>query len=221
MFSFIDNKNKRQIHLLSQSELIANHDMQTLAKDLGEIVDDESICVFSGSMPKGGFLADTISIMQSCADRGAKLVVDTSGGALEVVADAGRLWMLSPNVEELCGLLGENIKNEPAELAKAAKALLDKTQILLISRGAEGAIAVTEDACFNAKCVSTDGHMKTTVGCGDWLLAGFLTGLAEGQDLQNALEKAIIAATAKCWGMETEKDFPQVQKKLKIKESEI
>ena len=220
-YTIIDTKNKRQIHLRSESQLIANHDMQILAKDLGEIVDGESICVFSGSMPKGGFLADTVSIMQSCADRGAKLAVDTSGGGLEVVADAGRLWILSPNVEELCGLLAKNIKDEPAALKKAGRQLLDKTEILLISRGAEGAMVVTKDACYNGKCVSTDGHMKIAVGCGDWLLAGFMVGLAEGLDLADSLEKAVVAATAKCWGLEAEKDFSQVQEKVKVEVKKV
>ena len=220
-YTIIDDKNKRQMHLRSESELIANHDMQTLAKDLSEIVDGDSICVFSGAMPKGGFLADTISIMQSCADRGAKLIADTSGDALEVVADAGRLWVLAPNVEELCGLLGEKIKNESAALAKAGAKLLDKAEIVLISRGEAGAIVVTKDGCYGGKCVSTDGKMKVAVGCGDWLLAGFLAGLTDRLELPEALEKAIITATVKCWGLESKKDFEKVQKKIKVEINKV
>jgi fructose-1-phosphate kinase PfkB-like protein len=96
-------------------------------------------------------------------------------------------------------LLGEQVKDGPVSLVKAGRRLLDKVDVVLISRGAKGAIVVTKDGAWQGRCI---GSVKvfSTVGCGDFLLAGFLKAFKDGSGMKAALMAAIKVATARAWG---------------------
>src|SRR5512139_1468712 len=102
------------------------------------------------------------------------------------------------------------IKDEPASLAATARRFLDGVEMVLISRGAKGGLLVTKQGVWQARCGSEyrlqAGRLKpglqtgSTVGCGDYLLAGFLKSLDEDCDPAAALKTAVKVATAKAWG---------------------
>jgi len=117
------------------------------------MVHEGDICVFAGTVPEGKLLISIIRIMESCASRGARIVLDTSGPALRQIVDTGQVWLIKPNVEELCELAGRTIRDEPAALAAAARKLLDRIEMVLISRGAKGTLLVTEQSVWQARCV--------------------------------------------------------------------
>jgi fructose-1-phosphate kinase PfkB-like protein len=56
----------------------------------------------------------------------------------------------------------------------------------------------------------------STVGCGDYLLAGFLKGLMSKSDTNDALAKATQAATAKAWSWTEDKVWLEVRRKIKV-----
>ena len=61
----------------------------------------------------------------------------------------------------------------------------------------------------------------STVGCGDFLLGGFLKGLKDKSDAGSALRTAIKVATARAWGWTESKTWPQVQRGVGAKIEEI
>ena len=54
------------------------------------------------------------------------------------------------------------------------------------------------------------------VGCGDYLLAGFLKGLKDKSDPGFALETAIKAATARAWGWAEEMTWEDAEKSIDV-----
>ena len=210
-----------EMHLRAPSELATKKSLRQLDKDLQQIVTLNSICVFSGSMPDNEFLSDVLSIIRRCRKRGAAVVVDTSGTAYRKIVAQGNLLLIKPNVEELRELTGKKIPDTIPELVKAARGLLDKTEMVLISRGAKGAIVVSKDYVLEARCTEKRTAV-TTVACGDYLLAGFLAGLVESNRmgsklpiLQRSLELAIQSATARAWGC-MEKDWFRVKRSVEV-----
>lgn len=149
-----------------------------------------------------------------------KIVVDTSGEALKKIVDTGVVWMIKPNVAELCELVGRKVRDEPVSLAKAGAKLLEKVEIVLISRGRKGAIAVTRKGAWTGRCVGR-GKVLSTVGCGDYLLAGFLKGLKDKQQPPYALKTAIKVATAKAWSWTGKRKLPHVIKKIKVEVGQL
>jgi len=212
----VDTAKNKEMHLRNKSELACPDSLKKLRVDLQKTVRKNSICVFAGAMPADNFLNDVIRIIKSCSKAGAKIVPDTSGPALRKIVETGNLWLVKPNVRELAELEGKQIKDNPASLAGAGRKLLDKVEIVLISRGKEGAIVVTRKGTWRGKCVSRR-KVLSTVGCGDYLLAGFLNGLKDNKNPGSALKTAIKVATAKAWGWTESKQWSQISKQIEIK----
>jgi 1-phosphofructokinase family hexose kinase len=171
--TLIDTGRRREMHLRSPNPLATPQNLRRLTRDLSAMVDERTICVFAGAVPDD-VVEDFVRMVRACQMKGANIVVDTSGPALDAVLDEG-LWMIKPNVEELGELLKQPISNQPCEIRTAARKLTDMIDIVLVSRGQHGAIALTDlsETIQRAPKVQAVCH---TVGCGDSLLAGFLDG---------------------------------------------
>jgi fructose-1-phosphate kinase PfkB-like protein len=208
------------MHLRFPCGLVSRKTLRQLREDLKTIVKSSSVCVFAGLMPGSEFLDELVRIVKDCSGRGAKIVVDTYGEALRRIVDAGPAWIIKPNVAELRELLGEQVADRPASLAKASRRLLDKVGIVLISRGSKGAVVVTEEGAWQGRCVG-HGRVLSTVGCGDYLLGGFLKGLKDTSDAGRALELALRVATAKAWGWAEEKTWGQAERRIRIEAGRV
>ncbi|MFB0554985.1 MAG: 1-phosphofructokinase family hexose kinase [Phycisphaerae bacterium] len=211
----VDTANDREMHLRNRSELASRKALRKLEADLRAIVHKGGVCVFAGVMPEDEFVGDVVRIIKSCGERGAKIVVDTYGIALRRILQTGTAWLIKPNVEELRELLGEQVTDSPAGLVKAGRKLLDKVEIVVISRGQKGGVVVTKKGAWQGRCIGC-GRVLSTVGCGDYLLGGFLKGLKDKSDAGSALGTAIKVATAKAWGRTDKMSWLDVQNKIKV-----
>ena len=224
----VDTANDREMHLRNKSELASRKALRKLEADLRAIVHKGSVCVFAGAMPEDEFVGDVVRIIESCRERDAKIVVDTYGDALKRILETGAVWMIKPNVEELRELLGEQVTDSPAGLVGAGRKLLDKVEVVLISRGQKGGVVVTKKGAWQGRCIGR-GRVLSTVGCGDFLLAGFLKGLnpvrskssasngvKDKSDAGPALGTAIKVATARAWGWTEGKSWSQALREIKV-----
>jgi len=211
----VDTANDREMHLRNRSELTSKKALRKLEADLIAIVHKGSVCVFAGMMPEDEFIGDVVQIVKSCRERGAKIVVDTYGNALKQLLETGAIWLIKPNVEELRELLGEQVTDSPAALVRAGRKLLDKVEIVLISRGQKGGVVVTKKSAWQGRGIGRR-RVLSTVGCGDYLLGGFLKGLKDKSDAGSALGTAIKVATAKAWGWTDKMSWLDVQSKIKV-----
>jgi len=211
----VDTANDREMHLRNKSELASRKALRKLEADLRAIVHKGSVCVFAGAMPEDEFVGDVVRIIESCRERDAKIVVDTYGDALKRILETGAAWLIKPNVEELRELLGEQVTDSPAGLVKAGRKLLDKVEVVLISRGKKGGVVVTKKGAWQGRCIGR-GRVLSTVGCGDFLLAGFLKGLKDKSDAGPALGTAIKVATARAWGWTEGKSWSQALREIKV-----
>jgi len=195
--TLIDTQSHREMHLRAECRLAAKDSLQRLEKDLDGIVAPTSTVVFAGSIPDA-FLDECLSLIKHCRDKGAKIAADTSGAALEAIVKMGGLYLIKPNFEELCELLGRPVKNEVDSIVEAARSLCNFVKIVLVSRGESGAVAVTAKDAFQC---SVKGRLNAvnTVGCGDFLLAGFLSQIGAG-DIPQALSTGVKVATARALG---------------------
>ena len=215
--TIIDTVNKREMHLRSKSELAAGTTLRKLKTDLSHIVKRNNICVFAGSLPPKELQNEIAAIIESCHGNGAKIVIDSSGRQLSKIVNQGRIWLIKPNVAELSELVDREVKNTLTSIVTAAYELLDRVEIILISRGRAGAVVVTRNRTWHSRLSGTPKNTLSTVGCGDYLLAGFLKGLKDNSDIPAALETAIKTATAKAWSQTDTKSWPQTQRQIKIK----
>jgi len=218
--TILDSASNKEMHLRDKSRLASAKTLKKLQADLAKIVHKGSICVFAGAMPDCGLLGDIVRIVEFCKSRRAKIVLDTSGRPLKEIVDTGSAWLIKPNVEELCELLGEQVKDGPVSLARAGRKLLDKVEIVLISRGAKGGVVVTKNGAWQGRCAGR-AKIFSTIGCGDFLLAGVLKALEDGSGTELALKTAIKVATARAWGRTEKISWPDVKSRIHVQVGQI
>jgi len=211
----VDTAGEREMHLRLRCELPSRTALKRLRADLDRIVKRNDICVLAGLMPDAEFAGDVVRIVRDCSGRGAAIAVDAYGEVLRRIVDTGLARIINPNVEELRELLAEDVPDRPASLVRAARRLLDRVEIVLVSRGQKGAIAVKPDGAWQARSPGRNTVMST-VGCGDYLLAGFLEGFKESRNAASALKVAVKVATARAWAWTETKTWTQARRNIRI-----
>ena len=101
--------------------------------------------VVSGSLPPGVPADFYARVARVGKERGAKVIIDVAGEALEQALKEG-VYLIKPNVREFRELVGKDVK-EGAQIKAAAQQLVKngRCELLVISLGAAGALMVTEE----------------------------------------------------------------------------
>ena len=82
--------------------------MNNIVKYTNNIEDYQIICI-SGSLPKGLTSEFYSELVYIAKEKGKKVVVDTSGKALEEIF-ASKPYMVKPNNDEIAALMEQEIK---------------------------------------------------------------------------------------------------------------
>jgi len=207
----VDRSGAREMHLQMESKLATSDSLQKVKDALASIVNKESICVFSGSMPAGDLQPDIVGIAEMLKSNAGHVVVDSRGPSLKYLVDIGGLSVIKPNLAELSELIGKDVADQSDAIIDAANTMLDKVHTIVVSRGAKGAIAVTKDSVWKASSITT-GKVISTVGCGDYLLAGFIS----EQNIEAGLITGIKVASARAWGWPDKISWQEAQKKIEV-----
>ena len=135
-----------------------------------------------------------VSILRQLEETGCMTVLDCSGETLWQCLEC-HPFLIKPNLVELGALFGvEDLEyGEGVDLAHRLQ--LEGARNVLVSMGGSGAFLLTESRELyfaNACC----GRTSNTVGAGDSLVAGFLTGLRQTGDFGKALQMGVAAGCA-------------------------
>jgi 1-phosphofructokinase len=214
--TILDQSQHKELHLRAPSSLVSQIAFDALQKDLQQHIQAHTVSVLAGALPGVSFKRRVLSLAQSCLQASStRLVVDAHGPVFQSLVDAGLPWLIKPNVAELGELLGTSVPNRLPSLIKAARTLTDRVPVVLISRGRLGALLVTQDHAWQGHCLD-QGRVVSTVGCGDYLLAGFLYGLKKHARPQTALATALKVATARAWAWTDQKNWTATQKQIRV-----
>jgi sugar/nucleoside kinase (ribokinase family) len=113
--------------------------------------------------------------------------VDRHRDGFNQLIDSGRLDILFANEAEILSLTGE------ADFDAALAAAAPRVKLLVVTRSEKGAIAVEGGRRVAVPAEPVEQIVDTT-GAGDLFAAGFLTGHAQGRDLEQSLRMGAIAA---------------------------
>jgi 1-phosphofructokinase len=143
--------------------------------------------VLAGALPPGA-PADTYArIITQLKEHGKHIVLDTSNEALLRGVQAGPT-IVKPNIDELQHLVGQSLTSETA-IEQAARQLLGSgIQLVVVSMGEQGALFVDQATTLIA--VPVPVTVKSTVGAGDAMVAGLISGLAQGLSLPDCARLA-------------------------------
>jgi len=150
--------------------------------------------VTSGSLPPGlpeNFFAELAKIARKL---NARFIIDTSGRPLQLAAKEG-VYLLKPNMSELCALVGkEHLEVNEVDDA-AMKVIQDgRCEVMVVSMGPAGALLVTRDGCEHIP--SPTVKKQSTVGAGDSMVAGMVWMLEQGRSLSEMVRFGVACGTA-------------------------
>lgn len=172
---------------------ISDEDLEKLYNKL-EKLEKEDILVLSGSIPRN--IGNNIYeiICKRLVDRNIKFVIDATGELL-VNTLKYKPFLIKPNIQELGEIFGIEIKNSEETIKYAKKLQAQGAQNVLISKGEDGAILIDEHEKIY-ELGTPKGKRINTVGAGDSMVAGFLSGYCMYKNYDDALKMGIAAGTA-------------------------
>lgn len=146
-----------------------------------------------GSLPPGlpvDFYAQLIGLLH---ERGARVLLDTSGEPLRLGLEA-RPYAIKPNLPEVEAWLGHPVCDDVA-LTEAVEALLRRgISLVALSLGVDGLALATADTRVRARPPQVTA--LNPVGAGDALVAGLLWALSEAKPLAEVAAWGVAAGTA-------------------------
>ena len=154
--------------------------------------------VLAGSLPVGLPQASYAHLIWQLKRRGACVLLDTSGAALEAALDVPAAAMphcVKPNRQELEQLVGQALPT--LELVTAAARELQRLGIerVVVSLGEQGALFTDAEQCLLASLPVMNA--VSTVGAGDALVAGMVSAWNAGLDSEAIARRAVAFAAAK------------------------
>jgi 1-phosphofructokinase len=210
----VDRAQNRELHLRSSETLMTQGALEQLTHDLQGYLSDRSAVIFAGSIPEGIFQDECVSLIAKVGCQCGDLIVDTSGSGLEKIVNQGGVGIIKPNLDELSELLGRDIENDVGAVISAARKLCDRVRVVIVSLARDGAVAVTKDLAFHCRAKKSYPVVHT-VGCGDYLLAGYIS-VSHSIDIAEKLVAGVKVATAKACGLAGVKPWPEVQKGVEV-----
>jgi 6-phosphofructokinase 2 len=155
---------------------------------------DFDYIVASGSIPPEvplDFFGRVAAIAKS---KNARLIIDTSGEALQQAIKVG-VFLIKPNLAELSALYGlEELAKE--DIKKAAQSIIASgaCTAVAISMVPDGAGLVTKEEYYQISAPPV--VVKSTVGAGDCMVAGMVYGISNNWSWQDILSYGIACGSA-------------------------
>ena len=152
------------------------------------------VLVLAGSIPAG--ISDNIykDIMDMLKDKGVQIVVDATSRLLTNVLEYNPFF-IKPNQHELGDIFNVTLNTQEEVIPYALELKKMGAVNVCVSMGGKGAILVADDGnVYKAK--APDGILKNSVGAGDSLVAGFLSGWIEKKDYEYAFRTGVATGSA-------------------------
>lgn len=167
--------------LQTMTDLIANH------------AQDSDFLILSGSLPPGCPIDYYRTLIEAVEGTNCRCILDAEGERLSAGLQA-KPYLIKPNQYELELLTGKKLSSME-EIREAALQLVDQgVSIVAVSMGAGGALVTDGSQTLYAPSVPVE--VKSTVGAGDAMIAGFAAGCLAELPLEETFVKAVACATA-------------------------
>ena len=189
----IDGKIVEETAINGEGPKILEDNVNEFMQKIEKINKDDFI-VLAGSVSRN--MKDDIyeKICIKVKEKGAKIVADATGKLLLNVLKH-KPFLIKPNKKELEEIFQKEMKSDEEVVAYARKLQEMGAENVLISMDKDGAILITK----NQELLYSEapkGKVINSVGSGDSMVAGFLTGFLTHRNYEKAMKMGIAAGSA-------------------------
>lgn len=199
-FSVEDESDEPPTTFNEKGPEIRAQDLESLIGTVDRLITSAKWVALGGSLPPGVPTSIYRELGDLAKRHGVSFALDADGDSLKLGLE-NKPNLIKPNQAEAGRLLGRDLVSDEDVFA-AVKELRDRADIVIISRGEDGAVMSAGGEVFLG--ISPKVDAKSSIGSGDSMVAGVLFGLTSGQSPEDAFRLGIAcgAATATTDGSE-------------------
>lgn len=186
-------KNIDGTEINGQGPDISDAKVEELLNKLDTLKEGDAL-VLAGSIP--ATMSDDIyqTILKRLQGRGILTIVDATSSLLMNVLEY-HPFLIKPNHHELGEIYNVELTSREEVVPYAKKLQESGARNVLVSMGGKGAVLVSEDGnVYDAP--APEGVLKNSVGAGDSMVAGFLTGWLNTGSYREAFRMGVAAGSA-------------------------
>lgn len=209
-------KSDSETEINGQGPIIDQLAVQKLFYKLQDL-NENDILVLAGSIPSCLSTSIYQDIMTLLKDKKVRIVVDASKDLLVNVLKM-KPFLIKPNHHELGEIFNVSIKTKEQALIYGKKLQDMGARNVMVSMAGDGAVFLGEQGEMYA-AEAPKGEVINSVGAGDSMVAGFLSGYMETEDYAYAFGKGICAGSASTFSAELAKkqDVEIYMKAIEVK----
>lgn len=198
----IDPTTATETHLRDAGLSSTPADLGRIRNKINLLAKPDRLFVFSGSLPTGMDASHVVELTDIVLSKGAKVAVDGPGDLLAALRDRA-LWLIKPNREELASMDGGPIerRNERErigedDIRRIAWPLTVNFGAVIVSCAAAGGYLFSRQSSLRGRVEFDPARVRSSVGCGDCLLAAFIASQNRGDEIESGYRYALSVATA-------------------------
>lgn len=192
-------RSNEESEINGQGPLIEEKDIKELYKKLDQLK-DEDILIMSGSIPSVMPETMYMDIMKHLKDKNLRIVVDATRDLLVNVLPY-HPFLIKPNNHELGEIFNVEITSKDDVVTYAKKLQEKGARNVLISMAGDGAVLVAEDGSVY-KAEAPKGKLVNSVGAGDSMVAGFVSGYINTGSYKDAFKWGVCTGSASAFSEE-------------------
>lgn len=172
-------------------------EVERLFEELLPQIAQGDIVALSGSLPRGLDASFAMRLVRDARERGARVIIDTSGEPLEAAVTAAP-WAVKCNLDEFRVLRPDApaVVGDEGDRQRLIAQMNDLRgrgiEIVAVTLGADGAVVVSDTGAVSAHPPRIE--VRNATGSGDTFLAGLLHALALGRQMPDAIRLAVAAS---------------------------
>jgi 1-phosphofructokinase len=166
--------------------------LERLYTTLEKHLDDSSILVLNGSVPRG--VPEDIygEIIKKAKEKGIKTILDAANQLL-IEGIKEKPYLIKPNKDEFEEAFGKKITSIENAVTFAREIISQGIRYVCLSMGDEGALLVSKENAYLAPPLKLD--IKGVQGAGDSLVAGMCIAINQGLSDEELLKYGVATAS--------------------------
>lgn len=192
-------RSNEESEINGQGPKIEEADIKKLYKQLDGLSEGD-VLVLAGSIPNVMPSSMYMDIMDYLKEKDIKIVVDATRDLLTNVLPY-HPFLIKPNNHELGEIFGVEISDKDDVIKYAKKLQEQGARNVLVSMAGDGAVLVSEDS-QEFKAEAPVGKVKNSVGAGDSMVAGFVSGYLSTGDYKQAFMYGVCTGSASAFSEE-------------------
>lgn len=182
----------QETEINAQGPVITKENFDALLQKVQRLT-NKDILVLAGSIPSSMPNNTYEEIVKICSRQETKVVIDAEGDLLRNMLTY-RPFLIKPNHHELGELFQTTITTCEEAIPLGQQLIKEGAKNVIVSLAAQGAVFINKDKVFIASVPK--GPVKSSVGAGDSMVAGFIAALEKNMDLEKAFRFSAAAGSA-------------------------